>query len=161
MTIDNSIPRDNNRAPLFDSDWSVIEKKSITFDGGTTNAIGDHDGTGDPFDIFTVTGNVIARVWGVCTTDLAGGSATVEVGVSGNTAGIIAQTTATDIDENDIWRSATPDAGVVATSNLDENLIGNSLDVIGTVGTANITAGVIDFYCAWFPVSPDGQVEAA
>ena len=37
----------------------------------------------------------------------------------------------------------------------------NGADIIGTVGTANITAGVIDFYCAWYPLSSDGQVEAA
>jgi len=161
MAIDNSIPRDRNRVPMFDSDWAVIGKKSITFAGGTADAIGDHDGTGDPFDIFTVTGNVIARVWGVCTTDLVGASATLEVGITGDTAAVIAQTTGTDIDTGDLWYDASPDAGIEASSVLTENVIVNGADIIGTVGTANITAGVIDFYCAWYPLSSDGQVEAA
>ena len=87
--------------------------KVITFDGGTPNAIGDYDGTGDPFTIFTVTGAVSVRLVAYCTTDLAGGSATLEVGTTKNTAGIIAQTTATDIDENEIWHDTSPDASVV------------------------------------------------
>jgi len=136
-------------------------QKSITFDGGTTNAIGDHDGTNDPFDIFTVTGDVKCKVIAVCTTTLVGASSTLEVGVTGSTAAIIAQTTGTDIDVNEIWHDASPDSGVEASTVATENVIANSLNVIGTVSTANITAGVIRFTCLWKPVSTDGNIAAA
>jgi hypothetical protein len=140
--------------------WQQAEK-SITFDGGTTNGIGDFDGTGNPFDIFSVTGDVKMKVVGICTTILAGGgTATLEVGVTGKTAGLIAQTTGTDIDANEIWHDATPDSPIEAASVMVENIVANGLDVIGTVGTANITSGVIKFICLWRALSVDGKVSA-
>ena len=140
--------------------WQQVEK-SITFDGGTENAIGDYNGTGNPFDIFTVTGEVKIKVVGICTTSLEGATSTLEVGVTGTTAGIIAQTTGTDIDINEIWHDTSPDAGVEVATVMIENIIANGLDVIGTVGTANITAGVIKFIALWRPLSFDGNVVAA
>ena len=137
-------------------------EKIITFDGGTTNGIGDFDGTGDPFDIFTVTGDVKMKIVGICTTILAGGgTATLEVGVTGATAGLIAQTTAVDIDANEIWHDASPDSPIELESVMGENIIANGLDVIGSTGTANITSGVIKFICLWRPLSRDGEVVAA
>ena len=151
---------DVNHSNLIYDGWRQAEK-SITFDGGTTNAIGDHDGTGDPFSIFTVTGTVRMKLYAICTTTLVGASSTLEVGVTGGTAKLIAQTTGTDIDVNEIWHDATPDSFVELDSVAGENIIANGLDVIGTVGTANITAGVIKFYCLWKPVSSDGDVTPA
>lgn len=135
--------------------WNVV-KKTITFDGGTANAIGDHDGTGDPFTIASVTGVVAARVFGICSTNLAGASATLEVGTAGSTASIIAQTTATDIDAGEIWHDASPDSEVEAVSVATENFVTD--DIVGTVATANITGGVIDFYVLWKPISHDSEV---
>lgn len=160
MSTPQKLQTDANRQVIDFAD-GVVVKKTITFDGGTENGIGDHDGTGDPFTIFNVTGAVLVKVFGVCTTDLAGATATVEVGVSGSTASLIAQTTATDIDENDIWHDATPDAPIEAYSVATQNIIGNSQDIIGTVATANITAGVIDFYCIYQPLSDGAKIEAA
>lgn len=161
MSIVNNyqLPKDAEGYPVAWGDGGFVSKKTITFAGGTTNAIGDHDGTGDPFDIFTVTGLVKARVFGFCTTNLAGGSSTLEVGTAKGTAAIIAQTTGTDIDANEIWHDASPDASVEAITVAPEEIVGQ--DIIGTVGTANITAGVIEFYCIWYPLSPDGYVVAA
>ena len=88
--------------------------------------------------------------------DLAGATATVEVGVTGNTAAIIAQTTATDIDNGDVWRDATPAVGAEALN--DPIFIADGKDVILTVATANVTAGVVRFYCVWYPISADGAV---
>lgn len=135
--------------------WQIATK-TITFAGGTTNGIGDFDGTGNPATVFTVTGAVMAVVWGVCSVDLAGATATVEVGVTGNTAAIIAQTTATDIDNGDVWRDATPAVGAAALN--DPIFIADGKDVILTVATANVTAGVVRFYCVWYPISADGAV---
>ena len=130
--------------------------KTITFAGGTTNAIGDSDGTGNPATIATVTGTVLMQVVAVCKTNLAGDGATVEVGTAATTAGLIAQTTATDIAANEIWHDATPDASVELSSVILTNVV--SSDVILTVATANATAGVIDFYIFWRPISSDGLV---
>lgn len=142
------------------SNWKPAEKE-ITFEGGTTNAIGDHDGTGDPFTIFTVTGTVRMKIIGVCSTSLVG-AATLEVGITGKTAGLLAQVAdATTIDAGQIWHDATVDSGIELFSVMLDNIVANGANVIGTVGTANITAGVIKFLCLWEPLSEDGNVVAA
>lgn len=134
-------------------------EKTIEFAGGTTNAIGDFDGTGDPFTIFEVTGRVAIKVFAVCTEDLAGASATIAVGTALTPAGLIASTTATDIDANEIWHDATPDASTELSSVLTEKII--SQDVIGSIATANITDGTIVFYAFWRPLSDGATVTAA
>ena len=138
---------------------SQVVTKAVTFAGGTTNARGDFDGTGNPATLFTVTGDVLVTIFAKCSVDLAGASATLEVGVTGNTASLIAQTTATDIDNGDVWRDATPAVGAEAI-NAPVAIIGG-LDIIETVGTANITAGALTYYCMWVPLSSDGNVVAA
>lgn len=135
-----------------------ITEKTITFDGGTTNAIGDFNGTGDPFTIFAITGEVRARVFAICTTVLAGASAVLEVGISGDTASILPQTTATEIDAGEIWHDATPDASVEPLETIKEKIIVNGSNIIGNVTTANITSGVIKFICIWNPLSLNGLV---
>lgn len=146
---------------LLNKDWPQydIQEKVLTFDGGTTNDPGDYDGTGNPSTLFTVTGTVEMSIIAICTTTLTGASATVEVGTTLTTAGLIAQTTGTDIDVNNIWHDATPDASVELTSVAVRNIVSD--DVICTVATANVTAGVISFICKWAPISSDGNVVAA
>ena len=144
---------------MFGSFKSI--NKSITFAGGTTNGIGDFNGTGNPFSLFKVTGNVIMKVIGICTTTLVGTSATLEMGITGSTASIIAQTTATAIDVGEIWHDATPDSGVELASVMIENIVANGADIIGTVATADITAGVIEFICLWKPLTDGSLVEKA
>lgn len=133
--------------------------KTIEFAGGTPNAIGDFDGTGDPFTIFNVTGTVALKILAVCTESLAGASATIAVGTALTPAGLIASTTATDIDADEIWHDATPDASVELTSVLTEKIV--SQDVIGSIATANITDGTIVFYAFWRPLTDGATVEAA
>jgi hypothetical protein len=138
---------------------SYVESKSVTFAGGTANNMGDYDGTGNPYTLFNVDGDVLAYIVAVCKTDLAGGSATLEVGVTGATAALIAQTTATDIDINEGWFAATPTLAVANTAQY--HVIGGGLNVIQTVATANITAGAITYYCFWKPLSDGAKVQAA
>lgn len=133
--------------------------KTVTFAGGTANNMGDFDGTGNPYTLFTVTGTVMMKLFATCGTDLAGASATVSVGVTGATAGLIALTTATDIDANEIWHDATPDARVELSSVATEKIVNSN--VIQTVGTANVTGGVLTYHCIWKPISTDGLVVAA
>ena len=131
-------------------------QKTITFAGGTANGIGDESGTNNPYTLFTVTGLVELSIIAVCSTDLAGASATVEIGTATNTAGLIAQTTATDLDEDEIWHDASPDSSVELTSVVTRKLVYE--DVILTVGTADVTAGVVTFIVRWAPISIDGNV---
>lgn len=163
MTVTN-FPNGINVASLTLNDVAIqpqwqIATKSVTFAGGTTNAIGDFDGTGNPATLFTVTGDVMVVIWGVCSTDIAGANATIEVGVTGNTPALIAQTTGTDLDAGEVWRDATPALGAETLN--DPIFIADGLDIILTVGTANATGGVIRFYCVWYPISATGAVVAA
>src|SRR5688572_22193773 len=119
--------------------YNVATSIPSAFAGGTSNARGDNGGTGDPRTLFTVSGLVAVKIVGLCTVNLAGASATLEVGTALSSAGLIAQTTATDIDANDIWHDATPDASVEASTVMAEKLVFQ--DIIETVGTADITAG--------------------
>lgn len=150
---------DRNGSPVVSPDWSLQAVKTVTFAGGTTNGVGDFDGTGNPVNLFTVTGSCLVRVLARCTTSLEGASATLRVGTALSDAGLIASTTATDIDANEIWHDATPDASVELSSVLTQKIV--SQDIIATVGTANITAGVIEFTCMWLPLTPDSKVTAA
>lgn len=139
--------------------WRQTEKV-ITFDGGTTNAIGDFNGTGEPHSLFEVTGTVIAKIIAVCSTTLTiVATATLEVGTTKNTAGIIAQTAGDAIDIDEIWHDVSPDASVEAATVNAEMVVNQN--IIGTTATANITAGVIKYVCLWKPVSRDGEVSAA
>jgi len=113
------------------------------------------------FTIFTVTGDVLIQVFGLCQTLLnSGGAATVELGIAGNTAALIAQTTATDVDQYETWQDAGPEAnpGNVATAMGAWFVVANGADIIMTVATADLTAGVVDFHAFWRPLSTDGAV---
>lgn len=159
-TIISTLRRDGNAVPLQDvSGITVI--KSMTFAGATTNDPGDYNGTGNPATLFTVDGDVIFRIIAICKTNLAGSGATLEIGVSGDTAKFIAQSTATDIDANEIWHDNSPDASIELDTVSTAWIVSNSQDVIQTVGTANITSGKIDYYCQWRPLSNDANVVAA
>ena len=134
--------------------------KSMTFDGATTNDPGDLTGTGNPATLFTVTGSVLAEVFGVVGTSLGGATATVAVGVAGNTGAVIATTTATDLDAGMGWDDNGPALGeqhVIGTA----VILGAGLDIIQTVATADVTSGQITYYCFWRPLSSDGNVVAA
>lgn len=159
----NTIPRDNNGMLFSNIDsFGIVKSAPTAFAGGTTDARGDDGGANDPFTLFTVTGDVLVRLFGVCTTSLTGDTATVEVGVTGNTAGLIAQETATDIDANGIYLSATQVAGTVALATVPGPfVIVNGLDIIETIGTTNVTAGNIYYICLWRPLSRDGNVVSA
>lgn len=148
--------RDANGVPF--TEW-YVESKSVTYAGGTADAVGDIDGDNNPNTLFNVTGVVLLKLIGVCETSLVGNTATLEVGVTGGTATLIAQTTATDIDEGELWHDATPDTKVEASSVMTENIVKD--DVIETAATANITAGVITYYAIWKPISEGASVVAA
>lgn len=137
--------------------WESLET-SVEFSNGT-NENGDYNGSGNPSTLLTVTGVVELAVVAVCSVDFAGGTATLELGTDTNSAGIIAQTTATDIVENEIWHDASPDASVEASSVITRKIVAE--DVIFTVGTADISAGTLKLFIFWNPISADGNVVLA
>lgn len=153
-------PHSADGLPVIDAAWGQKLDKVVTFAGGTANDAGDYDGTGNPETLFNVTGVVRMRILAKCITSLVGSGATLEVGTALSTAGLIPQTSAEAIDANEIWHDATtPDSSIEATSVLAEKIV--SQDVIQSVGTANITAGKIQYTCIWYPLSENAEVTAA
>lgn len=153
---------DPNNKPHYTLDSFNVQKASPSaFAGGTTDARGDDGGANDPLTLFTVTGDVLVRMIGVCTTDLASaGGGTLSVGVTGNTALLLALTTATAIDENELWNDASPAIGDTLANVTGPFVLTNGSDIIETVGTADITSGQIYYICLWRKLSQDGKVEA-
>ena len=103
-------------------------------------------------------------VIGICQVSLTtgGGAATIELGIAGNTAALIAQTTGTELDQYETWQDATPEAnpGAVDSGASSTKIIANGVDVILTIATADLTAGDIDFHAFWMPLSTDGALVA-
>lgn len=135
-------------------DWRVaVGNYNFTDDTGATGA----------YTIFTVTGDVYVQVFGVCQVTLtSGGVPTIELGITGNTAALIAQTPGLDLDQYMTWQDAVPEANPGAVP-LDARgfVIANGADIILTIGTAALTAGDVDFVCRWWPISTNGSVVAA
>jgi len=134
--------------------------------GQWRHAIGNYNFTDDTgaqgaYTIFTVTGDVLVQVFGLCQVTLtSGGVPTIEVGITGNTAAIIAQTAGLDLDQYETWQDAAPEAnpGNVATAMAAWFVVANGADIILTIGAADLTAGDIDFHCFWRPLSTNGSV---
>jgi len=110
-------------------------------------------------NLFTVTGEVEIIVVGYIDTAVtSGGALTLEVGISGNTAGIIAQTVVGNLLINLLWVDATP---ATLVSNPSAKIIANSATIIHTIAGVDATAGAITYYCWWKALSADGNVAAA
>lgn len=144
---------------MFVNGWHRCEK-TITYAGGTLNAIGDFDGTGNPVTLFTVTGIIRVRIFAKCTDSLTiTAGSTQSVGTALSTAGLIALTAGDAIDVNEIWHDATPDASIELDTVSTEKII--SQNVINTTATANTLTGTIKFVLFWRAVSDDGNAVAA
>ena len=164
-----SVPLDSdaNFHPIYRGEYPFRTKKTITFAGGTTDAIGDDGGALDPFNIFIVTGLIRVRLMAYCTTDLTGANGTVCVGISGATTLFMPVETATQIDSGQLWvNDAANGTSIIigeeqaAVDNLPEYLLAGT-NIIGTIGTADVTGGVLDFYAEWCPISDDANLVAA
>lgn len=138
--------------PTMESFGANVTTKSVTYTGAA--GLGSQTTTVR----FTVSGVVKFRLFAVCGTDLAGASATIAAGVTGNNTALIAATTATGIDTGHLWFSNTP-GFATAISNIAENI--TSKDINETIATANITGGQLTYYCLWTPVSDGATVTAA
>jgi len=143
--------------------FAVVKCYPAAFTGGTEDTRGDHNGALDPTTLFTVTGDILVRMFGVVTTTLVG-AGTIEVGVTENTVEILAQVAdTTSMATGDIWVDATVDdvragafADVIAT-----RLITNGSDIIETIGAANITEGRLYYIALWKPLTPGSKLVSA
>lgn len=140
----SAFPRDANHVPIT-GNGILASPKAITYAALTTGATG-------ATTLFTVIGTVALRIFAVCSADLTG-SGTIEVGIAGNTASLIAQTTGTTIDNGEIWLDTSP-ATVEA---LPGQFIVKS-DVIQTIAGSTLDSGTLTYYCLFTPVSTDGDV---
>lgn len=150
MTIAASFRRDANGVPIDGKGLIATKTRAYTGAAGL--------GAQGASTLFTVTGDVVVAVFASCTEDLASTTGTIEVGISGNTAAIIAQTTASGIDIGEIWLDTA--AATVENYPTEKILVGGT-DIIETIATADVTDGTLVFYCAWFPLSTDGNIVAA
>lgn len=108
--------------------------------------------------LFTVTGEVEVYVVGYIDTAVtSGGALTLEVGISGTTAGLIAQTTVGNLLIDLLWIDATP---ATLISKPSEKVIANGADIIHTIAGAAATAGEVTYHVWWRPLSSDGNIVA-
>ena len=150
MQTESSFSRDANGVPI--STEGIVASKSITCVGATTGATG-------ATTLFTITGCVAVRVFGVCGLTISG-AGTLEVGIVGATAVILAQIAdATDLATDEIYVDATPTTKVEALPS--RLIIGNGQDIIQTIGSTALTAGILTYYCIWAPISTDANCVAA
>jgi hypothetical protein len=134
-------PGGTNSQPVFVS-------KTITFTGAANlGAVG-------PVPIFTLTGQVLVkRITGYTLTNCAGATATISLGVTGSTALFIGATTATGMLTTAAWWvSTTPTATAIALPAGVQNFLIEA-NIIGTVATAAITAGVVRIDVEYIPLS--------
>ena len=145
--------------------WRVTKKVSSAFTGATSNAHGDKDGTLSAYPLFTCYGDLMVHVFGICNVLPVGASGTLEVGIAGNTAALIAQETASEIAAGNVFVSATQAVGVARLVGqpfiMAGTAAGTARTIIETVATTDLSAGQIDYYCLWIPLEPGAKVEAA
>lgn len=133
-------------------DGGVWNYFTVTADGesATWNTVAAHE-------IATVSGQARMVILPECTEDVTdAGSGTIELGVAGGTATLVAQTTAANLDAGEYWLSTTPATNFPTTSLVDEII--NNVDVGYTVGTGALTDGLIVFHIWSRPISSDAVV---
>jgi hypothetical protein len=146
----SAFSRDANGVPITTD--GIVVSKSITYAASTTGAQASST-------LYTVTGDVLLHFFAVCGTSLdSDGSPTIEVGISGNTAALLALTNGKDIDAGEVWIDTVP--ATIEAMPATQILTGGA-DILQEIKTATVKAGVLTYYCIWRPLSSDGNVVAA
>lgn len=146
--IEQAFNRDANSVPI--TGLGLQAAKAITYAAGTTGATG-------ATTLFTITGVVAVRLFAIASgTDLTG-SGTLEAGIAGNTAALLAQVAATALDVGEVWTDNAPST----VEALPAMQILSGTNIIQTIGTDTVTAGTLTYYCNWFPLSSGASVVAA
>jgi len=123
------------------------------------------DTADSPVTIFTVTGDVLVQIFGVVQATAltsASNTGTLAIGTAEVTGGVIAASTVngTQFAITDVWVDTTPANDIEAMSN-NWYAIGGGANVIVTIATNNMTAGALEIYCLWRPLSSDALVVSA
>jgi hypothetical protein len=117
--------------------------------------------------VFTVSGNVLARCWGVVDTAIesdAGANGTISLGVEDRVAILAPVVTVNEPNfaAGDIWGTATTTVAADVILNTGQLVaIGNGADIEINVLVEDITAGVLDLYCEWMPASSGAYIASA
>lgn len=130
----------------------TLIRKTVTFNN-----------TSGTVAVFTVTGDVIVKMYAICGTTLtSAAAANVCLGISTDTDAMIMNTVATTIQVGEIWCDITPaDRAKNLTSGAEMGYVIAAGEDINLTLSAQVDAGVIKFYCRYFPLSTDGAVVAA
>lgn len=129
-------------------------RKTITFTGaagaGATGTV----------VVFTITGRVLVNMFtAFASTGLteAGATSTIAFGVTGSTAIFLAQLNSVDIDTDEWWNDTTPD---VAAAQVDATAIDIAIaaDIILTIGTQAVSAGVLVIDIWYTPITDNGAL---
>lgn len=120
----------------------------------------------DTGSAFTVTGDVLAQVFGVVgATPITStsGTTTLSLGTAEAAAGIIAASTVngTQFAATDVWVDSSPANDVEALAAQNWHVIGGGTAIVLTRSVDDLTGGSLTLYCLWIPLSADGNVVAA
>lgn len=143
-----------------DTDWGFRAYKSIEFDGDTEDAVGDVDGSNNPYTLFKISGTVLVRVVAFCTENITNvGDSQISVGVDGNQESIIPLTVSTDIVSGELWYDSTPTTKVDTSDNIAEYIVANGKDIKLYVTVKNVKTGKLSFIVSWYPLSKGSLLE--
>lgn len=148
--------------PVLPKGFNTASLAKADVTNGTTTVAWTTANTG--LTLFTITGAVLARIYGVVTaTGLTstGTTGTLSVGNAGNAQLFLPTTTAngTNLVANTTWLDNAPTVNgkVLAAANLTWASV-NGGTVTLTIATNNMTAGGMTLYCDWIPVSAGASV---
>jgi hypothetical protein len=128
--------------------WQIATKTITLSTADTTGGLTEN--------LFTVTGEVEAQVFGFVDASVtATGALTLELGVTGNTAALIAITAKGELVLNKFWTATTQAVGVIATASA---FLISAANILHVIRDSDATAGAITYSCIWRPVSADGLV---
>jgi hypothetical protein len=142
--------------------WYVA-KKSLVFNGGAGTAAIAY-GTVGTLGYYTISGIIEAKMVGIVAVTLAGASATISVGVTGDTDALLPVTTGTDLDKNEVWIAT---AGLASAAPWVDSvhapvvICGSaSPTIFHTVAAADVTTGTINYHLYWRPLEPGAYAKA-
>ena len=149
---------------LFSPGVGKTARKTVTFTGAAGLGLAASNVT-----IFTVTGRILVHaITAFCTTSLeeSGATATMTLGTTTNTSRFLATPTggAVALDANEWWvTGAAPVAGSIdlttaSAGATDQAAVVVSENVILLPAVTNITAGVLEVYMVWEPLSASATV---
>ena len=129
-------------------------RKTVDFTSSTWNTVATHE-------LYTVTGVVRIKLIAYCTESLTdtGGTATIQLGVEGTTNNMIAATTITTIDINELWYDNTP-AAINTPANVIFERVINGLDIGYQIVNEALLDGTLVFELWWEGLSDGATISA-